>query len=267
VSVQDNAQPGHGGGDASSAELSGQSPEPPDQALAQMAHDRLVAAGNSGTAVFTIDQASITGQPGGPLDGHLSVHLDVLTGSGGHAGYAEAHVSRQFVPGTDKDNGGLRAELYDLTRQMMQDMNVELEFQVRRSLRDWLVDASGAPVAGSVEQQDLAAPGAAPPSAAPGSPAPAGVPSPVPSSVGAPMQLAPTAPATPAAPVPIAPGVATPNAVAPEPAPPQALSPPPSFLTPPPGASAVAPPVAPDNSSGPIDATPPVGAPLVPNGY
>ncbi len=156
ITIEDHAAAG-----ADPGGLDQEAPVPPAQALRQMAHDRLVAAGNSGTGLFTIDQATITGG-GGVLDGHLSAHLDILTANGGHAGYAEAHVSRQLVPGPATSDGGTRAELYDLTTQMMQDMNVELEYQVRRSLRDWLVDASGAPVAGSVEQQTLAPPGAPP---------------------------------------------------------------------------------------------------------
>ncbi len=151
ITVEDHAATGP-------EDLAPTAPLPPDQALQQMAHDRLVAAGNSGTGVFTIDQASIDSGGGGALDGHLAVHLDITTGNGGHAGYAEAHVSRRFVPGADTSDAGTRAQLYQLTEQMMQDMNVELEYQVRRSLRDWLVDASGAPVTAGVDQQALPPP-------------------------------------------------------------------------------------------------------------
>ncbi len=188
-------------------------PVPPEQALRQMAQDRLVAAGNSGTAVFTIDQASITGQPGGTLDGTLAVHLDIIGNSGGQSGYAEAHVSHEYVPGSgaDGDAGGLKAQLYALTGTMMQDMNVEFEYQLRRTLGDWLLDASGAPVSASVQQQSLTAPGGVTPASGPGVP-PGDAP---PASVGAPLQLAPS-----------------PDAV-PPPAP--QLSPPPGFLQPPPG--------------------------------
>ncbi|MGI4747201.1 MAG: hypothetical protein ACRYFY_14345, partial [Janthinobacterium lividum] len=141
IRVEDHVPPPTGPND-----LGPNAPVSPDQALKQMAQDRLVAAGNSGTAVFTIDQASITGQQGGALDGALAVHLDIVSNGGGHAGYAEAHVSRQFVPGSNSDNDGVKAELYNLTTQMMQDMNVEFEFQLRRTLGDWMLDASGAPV-------------------------------------------------------------------------------------------------------------------------
>ncbi len=221
IRIEDQAPPPDG-----PDQLAQNSPVPPDQALRQMAHDRLVAAGNSGTAVFTIDQASITGQPGGTLDGTLAVHLDIIGNSGGHSGYAEAHVSHEYVPGTGhgSDAGGLKAQLYALTNTMMQDMNVEFEYQLRRTLGDWLLDASGAPLAASVQQQSLTPPGALPPAAGPGLPpgtAPPGNRSPA--SIGEPVQLAPPPDALPA------------------PAP--QLSPPPGFLQPPPGAQPLPAPV------------------------
>lgn len=235
IRVEDHVPPPTGPND-----LGPSSPLSPDQALKQMAQDRLVAAGSSGTAVFTIDQASITGQQGGALDGALAVHLDIVSNGGGHAGYAEAHVSRQFVPGSNSDNDGVKAELYNLTTQMMQDMNVEFEFQLRRTLGDWMLDASGAPVAASVEQQSLTGPGAAPGAL------PAGQPSSImtPASVGAPMQLAPSPGAIPAGQplqqdaVPGVPASTGPDAVDPTAAPgPIQLSPPPSFLQAPSGTS------------------------------
>ena len=128
-------------------------PAPPAQALLQMAHDRLAAGGTLGRAVFTIDQARITRVPDG-LDGALAVHLDVLTSEGNRAGFAEARVSRRAA-GIGSD---LRGALYDITAQMMADMNVEFEFQVRRSLRDWLQEATTAPPPPAVEAQPLGAP-------------------------------------------------------------------------------------------------------------
>ncbi|MBC7800576.1 MAG: hypothetical protein H7Z10_08130 [Gemmatimonadaceae bacterium] len=129
-----------------------QSPTPAGAALRQMAQDRLAAGGTSGRAVFVIDQAQIV-RFSNRLDGLLSVHLDVLTTDGARAGFAEARVSRSLIT---RDTG--RAALYDLTRQMLDDMNVEFEFQVRRSLRDWLQDATTAPAPAPVEQQELRAP-------------------------------------------------------------------------------------------------------------
>ncbi len=125
-------------------------PVPPAQALLQMGRDRLVAGGSLGRAVFVIDQAQILRIPNG-LDGTLSVHLDVQTSEGTRAGFAEARVSRRLVGIGDDLRGGL----YDITQQMMQDMNVEFEYQVRRTLRDWLQEASTAPAPAAVERQPL----------------------------------------------------------------------------------------------------------------
>lgn len=133
------------------------SPVSPVAALEQMAHDRLRADGASGKAVFVIDDASLTPAPGG-LSGSMAVHLDVLTSDGQRAGYAEARVSQVYSGPT----GDMRAVAYDLVKQMMDRMNVELEFQVRRTLRDWLQDTETAPPPAAVQQQDLAPPGAAP---------------------------------------------------------------------------------------------------------
>ncbi len=134
------------------------SPVAPVEALEQMARDRLRADGSSGKAVFVVDDASIVPVPGG-LSGTMAVHLDVLTGDGTRAGYAEARVS-QLYTGPTSD---MRAVVYDLIKQMMDRMNVELEFQVKRTLHDWLQQVQTAPPPEAVQQQDLGPPGAAPP--------------------------------------------------------------------------------------------------------
>ncbi len=136
------------------APLDAQSPAPAVQALQRMAQDRLSAGGSAGSAVFTIDEAAIGRVPGG-LEGTLAVHLDVLTSAGARAGFAEARVSRRAVGGS-RD---LRTALYEITRQMMDDMNVEFEFQVRRSLKEWLQEATTAPAPAAVERQELSSPG------------------------------------------------------------------------------------------------------------
>ena len=128
-------------------------PVPPAEALLQMARDRLAPGGSLGRAVFTVDQALISRLPNG-LEGALAVHLDVLTSQATRAGFAEARVSRRAV-GIGSD---LRSALYDITRQMMEDMNVEFEFQVRRSLRDWLQEPTTAPPPPPVERQNLSPP-------------------------------------------------------------------------------------------------------------
>ena len=207
VAVTDHSLP------VSPQDVASSSPAVPAQALQQMARDRLFAVGNSGTANFTIDQASIVREPSGALDGQLAVHLDLAAQGGSRTGFAEARVARQHVPGTEPEDGS--ANLYALTRQMMDAMNVELEYQVRQSLKPFVVDGAGAP-----------APVAAEPLGGPGKPPVAAVP-PIP----APPPLPPAAPD--AAPAPAANAFQDPAEL--PPVQPQQMSPPPGFLQPPPG--------------------------------
>ena len=190
-------------------DLSARSPASPEAAMERMAHDRLVAAGPSGTATFVVTEASILRGDNG-LTERLSAHLDIASADGARAAFAEAHVTRS----SNGDGGTGPAALYELTRAAMKDMNVEFEYQVRHSLHDWIV--SGDAVEAPVEQTPLGGGGPGPLQLAPAPPAGApGV------GGGAPMQLAP-----PPASVP-------PSAEAPA-APPE-MSPPPRFLAPPPG--------------------------------
>lgn len=132
--------------------IEAQSPTPLGATARQMGLDRLIAGGTSGRAVFVIDEARVDRDSGG-LQGVVAVHLDVVTTEGVRAGFAAARVTR-----TATIPGDLRAALYDLTRQMLDDLNVEFEFQVRRSLRDWLQDTATEPPPAPVEQQELPPP-------------------------------------------------------------------------------------------------------------
>jgi hypothetical protein len=79
-------------------------------------------------------------------------------------------VTRQHIGHVEN----IHQTLYDMTRQMMDAMNVELEYQIRRSLRDWLAPANVAPAA--VQRQPLETPNAPPGPA----PATGAVPPPIP---------------------------------------------------------------------------------------
>ncbi len=117
-------------------DISTLSPVQPIDALRRMAQDRLVAVGDAGRAVFRIEDAGIN-RVGDQLQGHLGVLLDIYTSNNVRTAYAEARVARASVL-TGSGTADLRSALYDLTKLMMTDMNVEFEFQVRRSLHDWL---------------------------------------------------------------------------------------------------------------------------------
>jgi hypothetical protein len=140
------------------------SPVQPLDALRRMAHDRLIPGGPSGQAQFTIDDASIVQLPDG-YHGSLAVHLDLNNADGTRSGHAEARVTRVRTLGDDTSPEAVRAALYEMTRQMMDDINVEFEYQLRRSLSEYLQTTSpGAPPPPPVQSQDL---DSTPPSAAP----------------------------------------------------------------------------------------------------
>jgi hypothetical protein len=108
--------------------------------LQQIGAERLKAYGSAGRAEYVITEASLYQRSGG-YEGALGVELDVYAaGSNQRAGYAEARVFRH----TDTDSDDLRGTLYDLEKQLLDAINVELEFQIRRNLKDWLVGAPSA---------------------------------------------------------------------------------------------------------------------------
>jgi len=138
-------------------DLGAAAPTPPVAALRQMAQDRIQALGGSGRAVFTIREARVSRVRGG-LDGAVAVRLDVFASDGTPLGYAEARAARRQV-----GEGDERRQLYDIVRLMLETLNVEFEFQVRRNLRgllaaDGAAGAAGAAVPAPVERQDLAPP-------------------------------------------------------------------------------------------------------------
>jgi hypothetical protein len=129
-------------------DVSQNDPVTPLQALRAMAGDRLQALGGSGHAVFAIQNASLT-RRGDKLFGNFSVELDIYASPSDRAGYAQASVSGSYSGDLDD----LAGRLYDLTKTLMDRMNVEFEYQVLHSLGNWLLPA-GAPEA-PVQQQPL----------------------------------------------------------------------------------------------------------------
>ena len=134
-------------------EVRDRAPVPPSTALRQMATDRLKPFGTSGRAVLVIKDASLV-KNGDEILGRLAVQLDVYTSDNRRAAFATAEVAQRRT-GEISD---LQGTLYDLTKVMMDRMNVELEFQTRRSLRDWILPDTPAAPKATVEQQDLAPP-------------------------------------------------------------------------------------------------------------
>jgi hypothetical protein len=141
-------------------------PVPPVSALRTMAQDRLQALGSADLAVFVIRDASLT-RHGDTLSGNFSVQLNIYNTPTNRAGYAQASVTSSYTGDLDDLSG----RLYNMTKDMMDRMNVEFEYQVRRALGTWLLPAGA--LQPPVESQPLgtSAPGA-PPSAPSSSPPP-----------------------------------------------------------------------------------------------
>jgi len=123
-------------------------PAPPLQALRAMAEDRIQTLGNADLAIFVIEDASLTRQKD-TVVGNFAVQLDIYNTPTTRAAYARASVSSTYTGDLDD----LPSRLYDMTKDMMDRMNVEFEYQVRRSLGSWLL-TTGSPQA-PVEQQPL----------------------------------------------------------------------------------------------------------------
>jgi hypothetical protein len=132
-------------------------PTPPLDALRQMAEDRLVPGGTSGSAKFTIDDASIV-QQRDSYRAVFTVHLDILNNDGDRLRGIEAHATDTH-PVTGDDPDQVRSDLYELTRKTMDDMNVDFEYQIRHALQpDLQTTSPTAPPPAPVDTQDLNAP-------------------------------------------------------------------------------------------------------------
>lgn len=144
-------------------------PVPPVAALRRMAEQRVFAGGTQGVATFIIQDASIRARrvPGQSMfsgdgeryDGSMMVRLEVRGGEPEASGYATAQV-RRSVSLPEKPSAAERRRVLDtMVRQMMADMNVEFEYQVRQNLKDWLQSPEAAPAPPPVQQEDLTTPG------------------------------------------------------------------------------------------------------------
>ncbi|WP_149538849.1 hypothetical protein [Siccirubricoccus phaeus] len=105
----------------------------PAEAVRIMARDRLVAVGTEGKAVFTVATSQLI-QGRESLSCVLACRLEIVSPLGSRMGYVEAGT-RRAVSGPDAER---RRADEALLRQTLDALNVEFEFQVRRSLREFL---------------------------------------------------------------------------------------------------------------------------------
>ncbi|HXT81657.1 MAG TPA: hypothetical protein VN702_18990 [Acetobacteraceae bacterium] len=123
-----------------SPDVSQLDPVRPVDALRAMVQDRLQAFGTSGRAVFAIQDASLT-RKDDVISGRMDVILSIYAPDDTRAGYAEARVTRSHTGHIDD----LRDTLYDMTKAMMDAMNIEFEYQIRRNLGGWLATTTSTP--------------------------------------------------------------------------------------------------------------------------
>jgi hypothetical protein len=136
-------------------DISGESPIDPVATLGQMGEDRLKALGSAARAVLVISDASLI-RRNNEIQGSMEATLEIVTDDGQSAGYAQARVNAGHTGRVDD----LQQVLYDMVSGMMDDMNIELEHQIRTQLKTWLAEeATPVPaVPAPVEAAPLASP-------------------------------------------------------------------------------------------------------------
>lgn len=168
---------------------------PPPDAVRLMARQRLSGVGTAGEALFGVTAASLV-QANGNLVCRLGCRLDIINGQGLRQGFIEAETSATMTL-SDRAVRETRARVGEvLLRRAMDQLNVEFEFQIRRSLRDWLVEA--APGAqGALPTQAVAPVQQEVLPADPATPSALGTPAPVTAPVAAPALAPPVPPPAP----------------------------------------------------------------------
>lgn len=145
-------------------------PVPPAAYLRAIARDRLLAEGTGGRAVATLQRAEVlevrlptrgslfTTEVDTRYDGRMAMRVELIDADGAPAGFAEAEVRRAREVLQNVDAAGRLRVVQAIARDLADAMNVEIEFQVRRSLRDRLAEGARPAVPERVEQEDLRTP-------------------------------------------------------------------------------------------------------------
>lgn len=133
------------------ARVSQPAPLDPPAEMERMVRERIVPAGTAGSARATIRAAEFrrerlsggglfAGEPAERFSVLLRIRLDV-SAPDGRTGFIEAEARRQRTTESGLDQATRDREAAAVIRQAMDDLNVEFEFQIRRSLRSWIVQA------------------------------------------------------------------------------------------------------------------------------
>lgn len=164
-------------------QLNSNNPAPPAATLLAMLNNRMQPSGQPGNGTITVQVASIT-QANGMLNGQMTVDINLTSADGRSTGFAEASVSAsQTAPDSD-DQNAVQTALYQMTKTLMDAINVQLPYQIAHNIASWVAwttPAGGATAlpagaaSGSIQATPLTAPGSTvtttTTTAAPGTPA------------------------------------------------------------------------------------------------
>jgi hypothetical protein len=124
----------------------------PAEYLRAIARDRLLADGRAGRALAVLQRAEVievrlptrgnlfTTEVDTRYEGRMALRIELVQADGAPAGFAEAEVRRSREVLENADANARAAVVQAIARDLADAMNVEIEFQVRRSLRDALVN-------------------------------------------------------------------------------------------------------------------------------
>lgn len=152
----------------SQVRTSAMDPAPPAETLLAMLKQRLQPSGQPGTGTVTVQTAYVD-NVNGILMGQMTVDVNLASADGRATGFTEAGVSAS-VTAPDSDNpNDMQAALYGLTKRLMTQMNVQLQYQIQKNMPSWISwtnNGGGLSPAAADGAGVQAAPLAAPPGAA-----------------------------------------------------------------------------------------------------
>lgn len=137
-------------------------PAPPAETLLTMLKQRLQPSGQPGTATVTVQTAYVD-QVKGNLVGQMTVDVNLASADGRSTAFTEASVSAMQTAPQSDDPADMQVALYDLTKQLMTQMNVQLQYEIQKNIPTWISWANNGTAAASgtgvgVEASSLAPP-------------------------------------------------------------------------------------------------------------
>ena len=156
-------------GSAASGDAGSRIAVTPADYLRAIARDRLRADGTTGRAIVVLQKAEVietrvptrgamfTAEVDTRYEGRMAMRVDILGADGSPAGFAEADVRRSREVLQNASASARSQVVQAIARDLADAMNVEIEFQLRRSLRDVLANDRRA-VPDPVHQEPLTPP-------------------------------------------------------------------------------------------------------------